>query len=397
MLFISDLSNNEQPLLVNDVHVTKQLNAVEQIDFTTINVPENESAFKMLQPRSIVTLPETNEMYRISENDGATMGSQYQRTLTGLQVLQDLDDRLVEDKLSGVQTIESVMDFLIKGTKFTYTVHDPIKSFDFGEDGIGGEHALSIFTDTVVSDFKIEFTTNGYHIDIYNALGKRNAFVFISGEDIYTLAETGDYTQIRTHIYGEGKTTETTTDTGSSSDSSDSSSDDSKDTSKTTSSTIKAEYTSPNASIYGIIDDDLYTNDNATTQQQLIDEMKAKLVDYPLIQYTANTNKFEEANPAGKLNDASMGNWGFIKDRNGTDIETRIIQEDLYPQSNQEDTLTFGNFVLDPNKMLAKMQSNHSYDMKTIKDMISKTSNNNSSTTIENQFGISKVGEVTDD
>lgn len=411
MLLVKDLNNDEQPLLVNDVHITKQLNTVEQLDFTTINTLENESAFKMLQPRTIITVPETGEQYRLSENDGAELGTSYQRTLTGLQVLQDLDDTMKQDKLTGKQTIQATMDWLIKGTKFSYTVHDTFDSYDFGDDGIGGEHALSLFTDTIISNFKAEFTCTGYHIDIYKTLGAKNKFVFVQGDDIYSLAETADYTQIRTHITGTGKTTETTTTTDSSgktttttddgtSDSSsnqdsDSSSDDSDTKTTTSSITVKAEYTSPNAKIYGIIDDDNYSNDKATSEQQLINEMKAKLVDYPLIQYTANVNKFEEANPAGKINDSSMGNWGFIKDRNGIDVETRIIQKDLYPQSNQEDTLMFGNFILDPNKMIAQMQSNRNTDMKNIKDMIDKQAKNNSSS-VEYEFGISKVGEVDD-
>jgi len=397
MLYISDLTGNQEPLLVSDVHITQQLNTVEQIDFTTINIPDNESAYKMLQPRSIITVPETGEQYRISENDGTTFGNNYQRTITGLQVLQDLDDHLIMDKLTGSQSLDSTMQFLTKGTKFTYTIHDSFDNFDFGEDGIGQEKALGLFTDTVMSDFNFEFKAHGYHIDIYKSLGEHNAFVYVSGSDIYTLADTGDYTQIRTHIYGVGKTTETTTENSSDSsqssdsDDSDDSSDDDTDTT-TTSSTVKAEYTSPFAKVYGVIDDDLFTDDNATTEDQLIQEMKAKLKDYPSIQYTANVNKFETNNPTDKLNDPTIGNWGYLKDRNDIDVETRVIQKDLYPQSNQEDTLTFGNFILDPNKMIAQLQSNRETDTKAIKELQSKQSNAD----VNSQFDVTKVGEVDD-
>lgn len=381
MLYITDLSGNTEPLLVNDVHVTQQLNTVEQIDFTTVNIDENKSAFDMLKPRSIITLPETGEMYRLTENDGATLGLKYQRTLTGLQVLQDMDDHIVNSKLTGSQSLDAAMNFITAGTKFTYMIHDQFDNFDFGEDGIGEERSLSMFTDNIVTNFKIEFKTNGYHIDIYKKMGEHDSFVFVSGSDVYALAETGDYTQIRTHIYGVGKTTETETDSSKSDDSSDSTddsddstkSDDDKDT--TVSTTVKAEYTSPNASIYGVIDDDIYTNDNATTEQQLITEMKAKLVDYPQIQYTANVNKFETASPADKLNNSSIGNWGYIRDRNGTDIESRIIQKDLYPQSPQDDTLTFGNFMLDPNKMIAELKYNRDADNKKMEHINSGNAN----------------------
>ena len=361
---------------------------MEQIDFTTINVPENESAYKMLKPRSIITVPDTGEQYRISQNDGTTLGNQYQRSITGLQVLQDLGEHFVNSKLTGSQSLDSAMKFITSGTKFTYTIHDGFDNFDFGTDGIGQEKSLSLFTGTLMSDYKFEFTAHGYHIDIYKSLGQHGKFVFLAGSDVYTLADTGDYTKIRTHIVGTGKTTDTSS---------------GGDDSKTSSSTITAEYTSPNSKIYGIIDDDPFSDDNATTQEQLIAEMKAHLQDYPDIQYTANVNKFEKNNPTSQFNDSTIGNWGYLRDRNGLDVETRVIQRDLYPQSNQEDTLTFGNFILDPNKMIAEMQFNRSSDNNTIKELQEKISQGGSyigsgsgSGGTEQQFTIKKVGEVSD-
>lgn len=377
---------NVEPLLVSDVHITQQLNAVEQIDFTTINVPENESAYEMLKPRSIITVPDTGEQYRISQNDGATLGNQYQRTITGLQVLQDLGEHMVAYKLTGSQSLDNAMKFITNGTKFTYTIHDSFDNFDFGTDGIGQEKSLSLFTDTLMKDYKFEFTAHGYHIDIYKSLGSHDKFVFLAGSDVYTLADTGDYTKIRTHIVGTGKTTDTSS---------------GGDDSKTLSSTITAEYTSPNSKIYGIIDADPFSDDNATTQDQLIAEMKASLQDYPDIQYTANVNKFEKNSPMSQFNDSTIGNWGYLRDRNGLDVETRVIQRDLYPQSNQEDTLTFGNFILDPNKMIVEMQSNRNSDNNVIKELQQRISQGGSgsgsgSGSIEQQFTITKVGEVND-
>lgn len=382
MIIVQDVSGNQEPLLVDDVHITEQLNTVEQIDFTTDNTPDNLTAYRMLQPRSLLIEPVTGQTYRLTSNDGAALGNYYQRSLTGLQVLNDLDGHLIMNKLTGVQSIDSAMKFITDGTKFTYTINDgSIATYDFGEDGIGQEKALGLFLDSVVANYKIEFKVTGYHIDIFKTIGQKDSFVFIGGEDIYNLAETGDYTQLYTHIVGVGKTPDTST--NSDSDSSDEST--KASTSTPAAEPIKADYVSPNASIYGMIDDELFTDENATTQEQLLNEMKAKLTDVPQIQYTASFNKFEDNGPTGRLNNTALGNYGFIRDRaSDIDIESRIIQRDIYPQSQQEDTLTFGNKMLDPNQMLAELRSNRNANIQNVRDIVAQeTSHFSSSSDIQ--------------
>ena len=54
MVIVTDIAGNQAPLLVSDLHVTKQLNQVEQLDFTTANIPGNEQAYEMVQARSLL-------------------------------------------------------------------------------------------------------------------------------------------------------------------------------------------------------------------------------------------------------------------------------------------------------------------------------------------------------
>ena len=372
MIIVKDKSGAQEPLLVNSLHVTEELGVVAQLDFVTENIPENEAAYKMIQPRSIFVVPETGEQYRISENDGETLGNYYQRTVTALQVLQDLDEHVVRTTIKGIQSLDAVMHFLTDGTAFYFTIHDSVANFDFGDDEFGQDHALGLFTDTVVANYGIEFTCTGYHIDIYKKVGARNKFVFLSGDDLYALQDSGEYTQIRTRIYGTGKTD----DNGNP--------------------TVTAEYTSPSADIYGVIDDDIFTDDTVTDQATLIAKMKAKLVDYPLIQYTATVNKFEKNKPAGLSNDSSIGNYGFVRDRNGLDVETRVIQRDYYPQSTtEEDSITFGDFKLDPVRMLNELKNNHTTDMKQINAL--KESQSKAIDALDDiDLSATKVGEVND-
>ncbi|OIM96547.1 hypothetical protein BIY40_00425 [Pediococcus acidilactici] len=204
--------------------------------------------------------------------------------------------------------------------------------------------AKQLFNESVISAFGVEYTATGYHIDLYKSIGKKNAFVFIDNNDIYSLANSADYTPIRTHVYGEGPT-------------------DDNDKPKFT-----ADYTSPKSSVYGVIDADIYNDDTAKDKNDLINKMKATLVDSPSIQYTAYLNRFAaDNNIADKLNDLALGNYGFVRSRQGLDEELRIIQIDLYPQEkSKESTVTFGNFLLNPAQLIADLNSNKAQAAKEI-------------------------------
>lgn len=343
MVIVTDIAGNQAPLLVSDVHVTKQLNQVEQLDFTTANIPGNEQAYEMVQARSLFTIPETGQVYRITQEDGQSLSDYYQKSVTALQVVQDLDEHLVKGTLKGNQSLDAVMKFITAGTKFTYTIHDQVPNHNF-TDEIGRSRALDLFNGSIISAFGVEYTATGYHIDLYKSIGKKNAFVFIDNNDIYSLANSADYTPIRTHIYGEGPT-------------------DDNDKPKFT-----ADYTSPKSSVYGVIDADIYNDDTAKDKNDLINKMKATLVDSPSIQYTANLNRFAaDNNIADKLNDLALGNYGFVRSRQGLDEELRIIQIDLYPQEkSKESTVTFGNFLLNPAQLIADLNSNKAQAAKEI-------------------------------
>ncbi|MGI1808847.1 prophage endopeptidase tail family protein [Pediococcus pentosaceus] len=357
MLIVTDLAGNQAPLLVSDLHITKQLNEVEQLDFTTANIEENEQEYEMIQSRTLFTLPETGQTYRISQESGQSLTDYYQKTVTALQVIQDLDEHLIKTTIKGNQSLDAVMKFITAGTKFTYTIHDQVADHNF-TDEIGKSRALDLFNESVINTFGVEYTATGYHIDLYKSIGKKNAFVFVNNDDIYELANSADYTPIRTYIYGEGPT---------------------DDNGKPK---FTAEYISPKADVYGKIDTDLYSDDTAKDKNDLINKLKATLADSPEIQYTANLNRFSENNNiADKLNDLALGNYGYVRDRWGLDEELRIIQMDLYPQDDsKENTITFGNFLLNPTEMLADLRSNKSQAAKEINGLKSGQSS------IENQI-----------
>ncbi|BDZ31226.1 phage tail protein [Lactiplantibacillus pingfangensis] len=372
MLIITDYTGATEALKVADLQETQQLGQVTQLDFTTWNEESNLAAYNMLSPRCLVELPETGDLFRVTENDGATQGTYYSRSLTFLSVMQDLDDKMVHSLITGSQSLQTCMNMIVSGTKFTYTIHDNIGNHDFGDEGFGNGHGLDLFLNTLSGSFNFEWTNINYHIDIYRTVGRKDAFVFVDGDDVSAVAETQDYTTITTKIHGEGKH---------------------DDNDKPV---CIYDYTNPNVSIYGEIEADDFQSDSITTVDQLKQLLPSKVQSYPKIQYTANLNTFGKASPIGVENDASIGNYGYLRTRSGVDVNTRITAKTLYLQNNHSiSTVTFGNLKEDPAMITASLRANHNQTVEEIKQI--KNENNHLATGVAASItALDKVGDVND-
>lgn len=318
MLIFNDVLGTEVPAYVSDVAETQNLNEIGQLDFTILNTPKNELAYPMLAPRTLVTVPETGRQYRLSANAGMSQGLFKQRTITALHVGHDLHDKYIDTQLTGSQSLEACMNFLTKGTKFSYNIHGSFNHYSFSE-GFGNGFADALFLDNLKNDFGFEFYFDNYVIHIYKSLGKRNQFLFIDNANCQKIADSSDYTTIATHIKGVGKRDDKGTPI------------------------VSAEYTSPNAKVYGVIDAEKVDDETFTKKDSLLDCLKAKLQDYPLIQYTVDAINFEKNLNQGELSKLRIGDYGFLKDRFDVDIETRLTGLVTYPQGQTAPKVTFGN------------------------------------------------------
>lgn len=364
MLIVQDIQGHQEPLMVQNLHITKQLNTLTQINFNTVNTLDNESAFEMIQPRSIFIDPVDNEIYRISQKTGQELGNLYQLQITALQVLTDLSDTYIKDVMYNTQSLDSVMSFITKGTKFGYSLHGNFANHDFGSKGSDGSSpfgnalAYDLFINSIVKDYNVEWSCHGYHIDLYNQIGSENQFVCVDKDDVYALQETADFTTLKTQIYGTGKTD----DNGNP--------------------TISTTYTSPNSKQFGIIEANPYSDDRCTDVNTLTSELKAQLQDYPLVQYQTNVNKFKEY-ADGLSNNYEIGNYGIVRSRWGIDITTRISKLDIYRNTpGTADVITFGNLQLDPSEVMVQLEQAHNKLVNSVNSIVSgsEASSGNSST-----------------
>ncbi|KWT50305.1 phage tail protein [Lactiplantibacillus plantarum] len=341
MLYLRDVTGNELPITPISAQLTKTVNQVAQLELMFINTGTNAPAVEMLQPRTLLLDSDSGEAYRIQTMNGSNIGGNRNVRATFLGSVHDLNDHYVGKSINGSQSLDSCMQLITEGTGFTYTIHDEFNHYDFSE-GFGTGMALDLFLNTLMSDFSFEWTSTGKHIDIYKRIGKRDAFVWLDRLNLSSLTDESDYTKIATHIKGTGKL-------------------DDKEKPLAT-----AEYTSPNAKTWGVIDADPISDERFTSNDTLLAYLKSKLQDVPLIQRTATLNNFKNNGVSGVINDSSIGNYGYIRDRNGVDVETRISETVIDLVNPATTSVTFGNISKSFTQITAILQTSHSDSGKQI-------------------------------
>ena len=341
MLYLRDVFGHEAPVKPTAASLTETVNQVAKVDLSFFDNSNNSTAAAMLQPRTILVNSETGEQYRIQTVSGTNVGNHRSCKATFLGVLHDWNDHHIDGVLTGTQSLDACMHLITANTGVTYTIHDSFSNYAFSEN-FGNGKGFDLFLNTLMSDFGFEWTSNNSHIDIYKEVGKRGAFVWLDKLDLSSMSDQSDYTQIATHIKGTGKMD-----------------DNQKPLAET-------EYTSPNATQWGVIDADPVSDERFTDNGSLLNYLKTKLQDHPKIQRTANLNEFEQNSPRGKLNDGTVGNYGYIRDRNGVDVETRISEKVTDWLNTFSTAITFGNIDESFTQITAGLQVAHDNSGKEI-------------------------------
>ncbi|WP_286120526.1 phage tail protein [Pediococcus pentosaceus] len=323
MLIIKNVQGTENALkTIDDLTLTQTLGAIDQLTFNFIDNSDNKVASELVMPRSIVTVPENNQQYMITTPTITPLGRYRQYAVTALHVGQTLHDQYIDKTLTKTQSLDDCMKFITQGTKFTYEIHDKFSNYAFSEE-FGNARGDDLLT-TLSNDFGFEYYFDNFKIHIYKTIGKDNSFLFVDGANVSKITDTEDYSNFSTHIKGTGKTTD--------------------DSDGKKSSAITAEYTSPLAGKFGIIDADPVSDERFTTSASLQDYLKKQIKDYPEVQYTIEWADFSKNAKYHDLNDIKVGNSGYLRDRYGIDVSVRITELVYNPQSSTvTPQITFGN------------------------------------------------------
>lgn len=163
---------------------------------------------------------------------------------------------------------------------------------------------------------------------------------------------------------------------------------------------IHSEYVSPlvEKAHWPKVEAEPITDDNITDENTLINKLKASIHDYPDIEYTLDYANFKY-NSVKFNNDIKVGNYGWLRDRFGIDVEVRINSYTWYPQNKQADTVTFGNKRFDPVEWQVRNQKAFERNKKlgeTLKNQISKVQKGIVLPSIQNELE-GKLKEYIDD
>ena len=154
-----------------------------------------------------------------------------------------------------------------------------------------------------------------------------------------------------------------------------------------------AEYTSPLAKIYGNIDAEPIQDDRFTDEKSLLEYIKTKINDQPEIQYTMDFINFSKGAPMAEINDVASGNYGWLRNRNGLDVEVRVTSRVYYPQEPElVPQVTFGTRI----KTLTQIQSDERKKIKAMPQIVAtaKKASGEASQALNSRLTGKVVGEV---
>ncbi|MGQ0476623.1 phage tail protein [Lactiplantibacillus plantarum] len=332
MCYILQLKNahgDETAIAAYDVAVTDSMSNFSTLGFGFLvnNMDPSDSnkvGADMMIPGTIITVPETGQQYRLLTSNPASVGNMRNYTVSAIHVSKKLHDHYVGSVLTGTQSLKTCMDLIIKNTQFTYVIDGSFANYAFSKN-FGKGFADELLMQNLAGDFGFEYYFDNYVIHIAKKIGKSNAFVFVDNVNCSKISENNNYENVTTHITGEGKLD------------------------NNNKPVVTAEYTSPNADVWGTIDAQPQQYDNITDKNTLLAKLKAAITDYPDIQYTMEYVDFKKQIYGFNPNDIAVGNSGWLRDRFGVDVEVRINSMTKYPQERRSDeTITFGNKLFDP-------------------------------------------------
>lgn len=336
-----------------DVQVTSTLGSLDTLSFNFYNLHTNKVDGDVLSPFSVINVPESGEDYVLQTYNTDDIGNYIQYSVSAMQIARMFHYHYIKDKI-GVETtttksgdstdtstiskpikIKDALNFLFKDSGFEVVINSDVNqnSVKTFSDGLGGGYADELLQ-TAATSYGFEYYWKNKTCYVAKEIGSKDKFVFVDNVNCTKISVQEDDTAITTRATGTINVTKQNGD-------------------KSTVNTLTSIYVSPLVKEKGwpIIDATPYTEDftddgkSFVMSQQLLDDKVKKLVhDYPSIQYTVDGANFKKF--ARYLHDVQVGDYGYLRTRQGIDVETRVQSITSYPQDNSKgNTITFGNLA----------------------------------------------------
>lgn len=298
MLSVRDLTGNEEPFThFRGLRRSRKINGERSISFTVLPTETNKHAFDLIEEES--TIYAFDDEYIIKKVNSEAIGNTYVKKVEAIHKFYvDLINKQQPKIHNGSITFRNYMNLVFEDTPYAnFEIEDHFSAREF--ENLGNDNRLALLQKGL-DRFKAEMAILpiSYKPIFKINVGENTDFQFRFGHNIKAISVDVDTTNLATKISGTG--------------------DPELD--------IKASYTSPNASIFGIIDAPPVNDERFKSESTLLEEMKSRLIDTPEMSMTID---FVDLRAAGYPYDApNEGDRVFViyEPMNDLLLETRILE-----------------------------------------------------------------------
>jgi phage minor structural protein len=313
----------------------KVVNGEYSFPFRVFQTERNQHSFPLVLEESIGEYE--GQKYRFKKIRETMKGKTPVKEVQAHHVFFDIIDQHQYDTLTGTINMVQALTHVFSVTDWTWVNQGAFDSVEF--DKFGDGNALELFK-IILERYGAEFEITGEkQITLKNQIGSPQEAQFRYKHNIKTLYKDIDSSNVSTYIKGFGKD-------------------------------ITAEYTSPNASVYGIRHAPPVRDEQFITVEGLQEHLQKVLIDTPNIVIEVETVELKKQGIP--IHEYDLGDTIYlIHEDLGIDSTVRILEYTDYPESHQSPKVVLANYKPSLTKVMASFQQTS----KTVKQLTDSDGN----------------------
>ncbi|OCS82289.1 phage tail protein [Caryophanon tenue] len=296
MIIVQNGSKIEPLNHIQDLQIEKEVTGSLALSLTSFNYANNP-AYELLQEDCIINI--NNYEYRVLEIET----TQHSKTITALSTFYDNQYKRKTDIYGGTRTFNEFAAYIFNESDWTFTS-------DITESQLipnFGDNNLIVLVNALCQAFECEYEIKANnHVHFSKQIGSDTDIQYRYKHNVNGVMQYCNITDLRTFIKGYGAKSEEKDEEGN----------------VISSNQLYVEYTSPNATIYGIREAEPITDDRFTQPESLLKHLKNELIDYPEVSIEADTVEIGYQTSIGDRI------W-LIYEPMGIEFETRIHKQVL--------------------------------------------------------------------
>ena len=237
------------------------------------------------------TIEFDGDIYRIKNVKRKSKGKTYYKDVVAIHdFFASLIDSHLYETHTGSMTFAAALDFVFAGTDVTFSIVDSFYAEQF--ENFGDDNRIALFQE-LLKRYEAEYTRVDNHLTFKKQIGNDTDIQFRYDHNVKSIAEEVDTKNLSTYIKGYGKDG------------------------------LEMEYTSPNASIFGIRHAKPVRDERYTTEEGLLARLQSEIQDIPNISITVDLialKGYEKANEGDRI--------FTIYEPMGIDTEARVMEID---------------------------------------------------------------------